>query len=60
MDPIQKGSKKGVAKDAILCHEGESGLDYQRLAYAVVVTSSKTIHDDRHGEILQAQRDDRI
>jgi hypothetical protein len=48
MDPSREGSQEGVAEDAVLHHERGSGLDHQRLACAVAVTSRKTNHEDRH------------
>jgi hypothetical protein len=38
--------------------KGGSGLDHQRLACAVAVTSRKTRNEDRHNAVLQAQRYD--
>jgi hypothetical protein len=52
MDPSRKGFQKGVVEDAVLCHEGGSGLDHQRLAYVVAITSSKTNHKDMHEVVL--------
>ena len=45
---------------AVLCQEGGSGLDHQRLACTVVVKNRKINHEDRHSVVLQAQIYDEI
>jgi hypothetical protein len=57
MDPSHKGSQEGMAKDEVLHHVGLSGVDYQGLACTVAVANRKTSHEDRHGIVLQDQRD---
>jgi hypothetical protein len=52
MDPSHQGSQEGVAKYEVLFHKRGSGLDHQRLACAMVTTSSKTNHEDKNDTVL--------
>jgi hypothetical protein len=54
VDPGHKGSKEGMARNAVLHHQGKDGMDSQTLAYVVVAASIKTINKASQSVILQA------